>query len=67
MNEEGKPDTRFKDNRQLSVCLYEEISFTSPNGLNETILVSRPGAGERLRDALRAQGTLRERALAVHE
>ncbi len=34
VNKNNTPDKRFKDNRQLPICLYEQIHLTSPNGLN---------------------------------
>jgi hypothetical protein len=42
VNKSGGPDTRFKDNRQYPVCLYGEISFFSPNGLNTVLMYSNP-------------------------
>lgn len=32
VNKSGGPDKRFKDNRQLSVCLYGDLILTSPTG-----------------------------------
>lgn len=52
VNKNGGPDLRFKNNRQLPVCLYEEIALTSNSGLNELIQVSRTGAAIRLLDAI---------------
>src|SRR5690606_10171959 len=46
VNKSGGPDKRFKDNRQLPVCLYDEMSFTSPTGLNEVVQVSQSGVAE---------------------
>lgn len=37
----GGPDRRFKDNRQLPICEYEELVLQSATGLNEIIQVSR--------------------------
>jgi hypothetical protein len=46
VNKNGGPDKRFKNNSQLPICLYDEISLTSPSGLNEIIQLSCCGIGE---------------------
>jgi hypothetical protein len=46
VNKKGGPDRRFKDNRQLPICLYDEISLQSTTGLNEVIQVSRCDIGD---------------------
>jgi hypothetical protein len=53
VNKSGGPDRRFKNNRQLPVCLYEELHFASASGLNEVIQLSRQGSGKDLGNALR--------------
>ena len=52
VNKSGGPDRRFNDNRQIPICLYEEIWINSPSGLNEIIQVSRIGIGEQVDAAL---------------
>ena len=52
VNKNGGPDKRFKDNRQLPICLYSELWFRSGTGLNEMIQVSKPDAGVRLTEFL---------------
>lgn len=42
VNKSGGPDRRFKDNRQLPVCLYGELELTSSSGLNTVIMYSNP-------------------------
>ncbi len=42
VNKSGGPDRRFKDNRQLPVCLYGEIELRSNSGLNTVIMFSNP-------------------------
>lgn len=42
-NKSGGPDRRFANNHQIPVCRYENIHFTSNNGLNELLQVSRSG------------------------
>jgi hypothetical protein len=46
VNKKGGPDRRFKDNRQLPVCLYDELSLRSGTGLNEVIQVSRSSVAD---------------------
>ncbi|MDO5692467.1 MAG: DUF4236 domain-containing protein [Pseudomonadota bacterium] len=45
VNKSGGPDKRFKDNIQLPICQYEEISLRTASGLNEVIQISRTGLG----------------------
>lgn len=45
VNKKGGPDKRFKDNVELPVCRYQEMSFTSVSGLNELIQMSKDGVG----------------------
>jgi hypothetical protein len=52
VNKKGGPDRRFKDNREIPICAYEQIHLSSKTGLNEIIQVSRQGAGSALREAL---------------
>jgi hypothetical protein len=46
VNKSGGPDRRFRDNRQLPVCLYDELVFRTANGLNEVFQISRSGVAE---------------------
>jgi hypothetical protein len=57
VNKNGGPDKRFKQNRQLPICLYEEIGFRSGTGLQELIQVSKAGAGDTLATAVTVQAT----------
>lgn len=52
VNKNGSPDRRFANNRQLPVCLYDEIHFSSRSGINEIIQVSRVGVGQALERAI---------------
>jgi hypothetical protein len=45
VNKNGTPDKRFSNNTQLPICLYDEIHFSSPSGLNEVIQTSQCGTG----------------------
>ncbi len=47
VNKSGGPDKRFKDNRQIPICRYEQISLSSSTGLNEIFQISKCGFGER--------------------
>lgn len=60
VNKDGTADRRFKDNKQIPVCLYEDIWLTSPNGLREHFQVSCLGLGERLSSAVKDLVTLSE-------
>ncbi|WP_052161709.1 SH3 domain-containing protein [Hoeflea sp. BAL378] len=42
-NKSGGPDKRFRDNRQIPICLYESIHFQSKNGINELVEFSQTG------------------------
>ncbi|MBV7438971.1 DUF4236 domain-containing protein [Aeromonas sp. sif2416] len=57
VNKSGGPDRRFKDNHELPICLYQEISFTSSTGLNELIQLSSCGPAEDFKIALTALTT----------
>lgn len=57
VNKKGGPDKRFKNNSQLPICLYDEISLTSSSGLNEMIQLSRCGIGEGFMKAVQFLGS----------
>ena len=40
VNKSGGPDRRFKDNRELPICLYGEIELKSVSGLDTVIMFS---------------------------
>ena len=42
INKSGEPDRRYKDNRQLPICMYGELDLSSNKGLNTIILYSNP-------------------------
>jgi hypothetical protein len=52
VNKRGGPDKRFSNNRQIPICAYETVSFTSASGLNELLQVSRQDAGDAFRQML---------------
>jgi hypothetical protein len=41
VNKKGGPDRRFKDNREIPICEYENVQFFSHSGLNERIQLSK--------------------------
>jgi hypothetical protein len=43
VNKKGGPDRRFKDNRQLPICLFEEIGMVSESGFKGLLQVSKHG------------------------
>lgn len=53
VNRNGSPDRRFKDNRTIPICQYAYIQFSSPSGLNERIMVSRPAVAQYFHDHLK--------------
>ena len=58
VNKNGGPDRRFKNNKELPICLYEEISLRSETGLNEMLHVSQCGVGKNFADAIDVLGKL---------
>lgn len=56
VNKKGGPDKRFKNNREIPVCLYEEVEFSSATGINELLQLSRTGGGQELRAAVSEMG-----------
>jgi hypothetical protein len=48
----GDPDRRFRDNPQIPIVNYGELTLRSSTGLNEHFQFSREGAAEELRNAL---------------
>jgi hypothetical protein len=57
VNKKGGPDRRFKDNRELPIVLYGELSLSSDSGLEEVIQLSQIGVGEGLVSAVHAIAT----------
>ncbi|HKR62165.1 MAG TPA: hypothetical protein VJZ00_00430 [Thermoanaerobaculia bacterium] len=46
VNKSGGPDRRFRDNREIPICLYDELTFRTSSGLYEVFQVSQRGLGE---------------------
>lgn len=43
VNKNGSPDRRFKDNRQLPICLFSEIGMISEGGFKALLQISKHG------------------------
>ncbi len=52
VNKKGGPDRRFANNRELPICLYDEVHLTSGTGLNEIIQLSRCGIADDFKKAV---------------
>lgn len=46
VNKNGSPDRRFNNNRQLPICLFEEIGMVSDQGFKALLQVSKQGVGD---------------------
>jgi Protein of unknown function (DUF4236) len=53
VNKKGGPDKRFKNNRQLPLCRYNELRLTTPRGLDIYLMCSRDGGFDELVKVLR--------------
>ncbi|MFC4732630.1 DUF4236 domain-containing protein [Salipiger abyssi] len=53
-NKNGGPDRRFRDNRQLPICLFEELGMISVSGLKALIMASARSAVSETETALGA-------------
>ena len=51
-NKDGGPDRRFRDNRLLPICLYDEMHLSSASGANELMEFSRTGLVQAFSTAL---------------
>jgi hypothetical protein len=43
VNKKGGPDKRFKNNRELPICAYGELTLRSTTGVHEVLMISRHG------------------------
>ncbi|MBY5367827.1 DUF4236 domain-containing protein [Rhizobium leguminosarum] len=62
-NKSGGPDRRFKDNRQIPICLYEAMHLQSASGVNELVEFSQTGKAAAFSD--RRTGGLSARGAAA--
>jgi hypothetical protein len=56
VNKKGGPDRRFKDNRQLPICLFEEIAMVGDGGFKGILQISKHGIGGAYGSAVRELG-----------
>jgi hypothetical protein len=60
-NKNGSPDRRFKDNYQIPICVYGNITFHSQTGVTEEYMVSNADAAQAFAEAVkRYQTSLKE-------
>ena len=52
VNKNGGPDKRFKNNRQLPVCLYGRIIIKSPEGINIEFQCSNPNISNTFKEKI---------------
>jgi hypothetical protein len=65
-NKNGSPDRRFKDNYQIPICVYGNITFHSQTGVTEEYMVSNADAAQAFAEAVkRYQISLTESEMLV--
>ena len=64
VNEDGSPDTRYKDNFELQICKYGCLEMTDGHEFNEIYLISDPKKAERLFKILSILKNLNENTLS---
>jgi hypothetical protein len=52
-NKDGSPDRRFKDNYQIPICIYGNITFKSQTGVTEEYMVSNADAAQAFAEAVK--------------
>lgn len=52
VNKKGGPDRRFKNNRELPVCAYNQFNLSTPDGLDVRFIGSKEGGFDALAAAL---------------
>jgi hypothetical protein len=52
VNKKGGPDKRFKNNRELPVCAYNQFNLSTPDGLDVRFIGSKEGGFDALAAAL---------------
>ncbi|MER1600305.1 DUF4236 domain-containing protein [Enterobacter hormaechei] len=56
-NKNGSPDRRFKDNYQIPICVYGNITFHSQTGVTEEYMVSNADAAQAFTEAVKRYKT----------
>ncbi|HDU5191354.1 TPA: DUF4236 domain-containing protein [Klebsiella aerogenes] len=60
-NKNGSPDRRFKDNYQIPICVYGNLTFHSHTGVTEEYMVSNADAAQAFAEAVKCyQASLTE-------
>ncbi|MBU7440262.1 DUF4236 domain-containing protein [Paraburkholderia fungorum] len=62
VNNNGTPDRRFKNNRQIPVTQYDELCLQSQSGVNEVLQLSKVGVARPFLDAVSQLSTIARRA-----
>ena len=62
VNNNGTPDRRFKDNRQIPECAYNRVTLQTPRGLNMRFSGSRSHGFDAFAEAVDKIGTVVSRA-----
>jgi hypothetical protein len=52
VNKKGGPDLRFKNNRELPVCAYNQFNLSTPDGLDVRFIGSKEGGFDDLATAI---------------
>lgn len=52
-NKNGTPDRRFKENYQIPICIYGNITFQSQTGVTEEYMVSNADAAQAFSEAVK--------------
>lgn len=52
-NKNGSPDRRFKDNYQIPICVYGNITFRSQTGVTEEYMVSNADAAQAFAESVK--------------
>jgi hypothetical protein len=62
VNKKGGPDKRFKNNREMPLCRYNELRLTTDRGLDVYLMCSRDGGFDDLVKVLRERKSLAQKA-----
>lgn len=63
VNKKGGPDKRFKNNREMPLCRYNELRLTTDRGLDVYLMCSRDGGFDELVQVLRARRAAAQRSI----
>jgi hypothetical protein len=63
VNKKGGPDKRFKNNREMPLCRYNELRLTTDRGLDVYLMCSRDGGFNELVQVLRERKVSAQRSV----